>query len=194
VRGGVVVFTRAPVTSEPLLAYLNVREPGGALWVPAAWAWRPAAGGALGGRFPQRLTEEGSVRQVEGLGWPRLADDDGNVWFAGGDLYGRFDKLTVWRDGAAAAEVLFSGHDDTTRLFAEGPGRVVAWTSAGVQRFTAADRAKPAEFKAGATFGVRGIEGFVRRVEYSRLGFFVVTAEAGNSGRERKLFVVPMPK
>lgn len=193
VRGGAIVFVRAPVASEASLAYLNVREPGGALWVPAAWAWTPAGNGALGSRFPQRVTEKGSVQQVEGLGWPRLADDDGNVWFAAENQYGRFKKFTIWRDGKVTAEVPFSGNERTTRLFADGPGRVIVWTPGGVQRFVARDKDKPADFKPGTAYGVRGIDGFVG-VKYSRSGFFVVSAEAGASSHDRKLLLVPVPK
>jgi len=156
VVAGVPRFTEGPFSDNRRLLWLGVREPGGALWIPAT---RNAPGPNKQyrvGQFPQRLTEAGVTHEVTDCGWPLLADAAGDVWFASGTKTpGMVDELIVWRDGAVKARVPFQAREEGLRLFAAGHGRVLAWTYLGLRLVTAQGEPEAGGYEVGPVMSVR---------------------------------------
>jgi hypothetical protein len=193
VKDGALTFAPGPITSQASLMRLSVREGNGALWVPATWADRKRHPDVLAGQFPQRLTEVGVTAEVTGIGWPRLADRNGNVWF-GGTMNDRLEALTLWRDGAAAATIPMSARNDSLLLIDGGPGRVIAWSDAGVQVFTAADPAKPANYTAGPLMSVRGLSARPMHVAFSPRCGLITTETPAIGSQDSRLYLIDLPR
>jgi hypothetical protein len=172
VRDGAAVFTKAPYPTvfDALRLFRTVREKDGGFWVPARWSSK-----GVSGLFPQKITEAGVVAEVEGIGWPLLGDLSGNVWFGKGTR-DSIDCLNIWRGGKMIATLPLVGGGKRVTLFSNKAGCVYAWTDIGLQRFRTSDPLKPTEFEA-TRWPLTGIDRHIASVEFSPLGFLVVTTE-----------------
>lgn len=193
VRAGKVLFTPGPITSEALRMEITVRESdGGALWVPGVWS-DSSQGDVRGGMFPHRVSERGVTASPRDVGWPRLADGDGNVWFAGTHGSDPFTELNVWRDGKISAKLKVRAEDRST-FFSDAPGSVYLWSDSGLHHFVARRPGDPSSFALDTTHAVVGLSFDILRVEYSSLGFIVVTTEGGLRDPRFYLHLIPLPR
>lgn len=145
VAADTVRFAPGPLQRDRDFMARVVREPGGALWVPVQHD-----------QGSERLTEAGAKAVPDVPGSPLLVDDDGNVWIASSPTWnGLINELVVWRDGAIRARVPFPVHERDVCLLAAGPGRVLAWTSRGLQVITARKPADTGSHEVGPVMAVR---------------------------------------
>jgi len=199
VKDGKIVLTPAPHTSERVLIKLNVRDPDNRLWLPANESRAQRTCDHILSQKAYRLAGEGEPKVLTNSGWPLLYDGDGTLWL--GRIRGRPpNQFHVWRGDEIVTTVLVPMATKRTKLFAERPGSVLAWTGNGLERVSTPDPADPAQFEAGPRYACPEFK-WTPQVCYSHGHVFaLVPRKSGRKNRydidiyERYLYVIPVPE
>ena len=197
VSNGEVVLAPAPRCEDSGKHRTRVTDHDKALWVMS----RPPAGERRGRPvYRKALFRLFGDREQEVTfcpGYPALCDATGNVWLWS-SFPGHTSSADIWSEGKVRHTVRMPGVP--RHLFSDRPGSVFAFGSAGISHLTAEDPNDPAKYTVKALYAIDGLKGEVQCVDYSSLGYMVVSAEeykpderAGMRPRHF-LYLIKLPK
>ena len=189
VKGDEVEFVRAPGSDVLPDVYRGIRDPDGGFWVPSLLRCLGASGELESVQTNYRLAEEGIDAEVRGGGPPLLCDRSGNIWL-GNPWTGRPNEFPLWRKGAPPAKVRVPTGNEYTAFLSDRPGSVWAWTQFGVFHLTA-DASRPTEYRVAAVLSPSPVEGEVRWLAYSALGYLAAIVHTPEGRRRLLLFPLP---
>lgn len=189
VRGDEVGFVRTPGSDVLWDVHRGIRDPDGGFWVPSLLRCLGTSGELAFVQTNYRLMEEGIDAEVRGGGPPLLCDRSGNVWL-GNPWTGRPNEFPLWRKGAPPAQVRVPTGNEYTAFLSDRPGSVWAWTQFGVLHLTA-DASRPTEYRVAAVLSPSPVEGEVRWLAYSALGYLAAIVHTPEGRRRLLLFPLP---